>query len=210
VRRLVTPLLPLAGALIFYSCAHFSPAADPDPPIDLHPHPEIPPDEPWRAPLDASGPVSATAPATATASVSGPASVPAFVACRSPTDTLPPLPAVKPQLRAGPPVTNRIPPEIIMRPIRARFHCFRKCYEQGLAQNPRLGGRISVHFVIDRDGWVRTAKLSGTELADPRVSQCIVNEFVGLRYPSPEADRISVVYPLVFMPDEGDAGTDAR
>jgi hypothetical protein len=97
-----------------------------------------------------------------------------------------------------------------MRPIRARFHCFRKCYAQGLAENPRLGGRITVHFVVDRDGWVRTAKLNGSELADTRVSQCIVNEFVGLRYPSPEGDRISVVYPLVFAPDEGDAGTDAR
>src|SRR5206468_2121858 len=147
------------------------------------------PDQPWReTPPDASTSNGAARDASPPA--------PPFVACRSVTDVIPPLTAAKPQLRAGPPVTNYIPPEVIMRPIRARFHCFRKCYEQGLAENPRLGGRITVHFVVDRDGWVRTTKLNGTELADARVSECIVREFVGLRYPSPEGDRISVVYPL--------------
>src|SRR5260221_2515704 len=171
-------------------------AVEPDPPIHLHPHPEIPPDEPWREPpRDAS--IATTSPDAAAA--------PPFVACRSATDVVPPLPAAKPQLRAGPPVTNYIPPEVIMRPIRARFHCFRKCYEQGLAENPRLGGRISVHFVVDRDGWVRTTKLNGSELADSRVSEGIVREFVGLRYPSPDGDRISVGFPMGFRPQGADA-----
>jgi hypothetical protein len=199
-------VIAVVGGVALENCAGSAttapPPSEPDPPIHLHPHPEIPADEPWREPSrDASAP---------TASAYDAATGPPFVACRSATDVVPPLPAVKPQLRAGPPVTNYIPPEIIMRPIRSRFKCFRKCYEQGLAANPRLGGRISVHFVVDRDGWVRTAKLNGSELADARVSECIVREFVGLRYPSPEGDRISVVYPLVFAPDEGDAGADAR
>jgi hypothetical protein len=185
------------------------PATEPDPPIHLVFHPEIPPDEPWRDPVrDASAPVRDSA--SVSVSVADAAPAPPFVACRSATDVVPPLPAAKPQLRAGPPVTNYIPPEVIMRPIRARFQCFRKCYEQGLAENPRLAGRVTVHFVVDRDGWVRTSKLNGSDLPDPRVSSCIVREFVGLRYPSPEGDRISVVYPLVFAPDDGDAGADAR
>jgi hypothetical protein len=201
----VTAVIVAVGGAPWESCAGSGGSApgaiEPDPPIHLHPHPEIPPDEPWREALR-----DASTPAASLDAAAGPA----FVACRSITDAVPPLPAAKPQLRAGPPVTNYIPPEIIMKPIRARFGCLRRCYEQGLAENPRLAGRITVHFVVDRDGWVRTSKINGSELADRRVSECIAHEFVGLRYPSPENDRISVVYPLVFAPDEGDAGADAR
>jgi len=100
---------------------------------------------------------------------------------------------------SGPPITNHIPPELVMAPIRKRAACLRRCYEQGMQRDPKLAGRITIQFVIDRDGWVRKAKVRERTLDDLAVANCVERAFLGLRYPAPDA-AISVVYPLQFEP----------
>jgi hypothetical protein len=154
-----------------------------DPPPHFHPHPDVPPDE-LGDDTDAG---LATAP--------------------EPPPTCPekktPPPPVKAKLRiaSGPPVTNYIPPEIIMRPVRKRIGCMRQCFEAGLAKQPTLGGRIAFQFVVEGDGWVRNVKVRESELGAPDVEECMRTELVGLEYPAPAGgQRITVVYPMVFAP----------
>jgi hypothetical protein len=149
-----------------------------DPPVHWHPHPEIPPDELGDAP-DA-GPVDAS-----------------VTSC--PPKQTPPAPPPKLRIASGPPVTNYIPPEVIMRPIRQRIGCLRQCYESGLARQPGIAGRVVFQFVVEDDGWVRKVKVRESELAAPEVEECMRSELVGLGYEAPTGGgRITVVYPIVF------------
>jgi TonB family protein len=103
---------------------------------------------------------------------------------------------------SGPPITNYIPPEVIMRPIRARNLCIRACYEAGLRGNPSLSGKVIVDFVVEEDGNVRAAHVAeGTDLPDKDVAACVARVFVGLLYPSPPEGRsVRVHYPIAFSP----------
>ncbi|MEZ4223093.1 MAG: AgmX/PglI C-terminal domain-containing protein [Polyangiaceae bacterium] len=111
----------------------------------------------------------------------------------------PPLSQAPPRIRSGPPVTNYIPPEIVMRPIRERAACLRRCYQAGLLHDPNLKGRVAVRFVIDADGWVRRARVTDNQLASDAVVECVRQVFLGLHYEEPD-DAITVVYPVVFAP----------
>ena len=110
-------------------------------------------------------------------------------------------------------VNGRLPPEVIQRVVRAAFDVPRACYEEGLRRKPTLGGKVTVHFVIGRDGLVSEASLASLspELADvapspsgppalddAKVSACVVDSFRTLVFPKPEGGIVTVVYPLIF------------
>src|SRR5262249_23012084 len=125
-----------------------------------------------------------------------------IAAAECPMSEPPPAPSAKPRrIASGPPVTNYIPPEVIMRPIRKRAACFRGCYQAGLSRNAKLSGRIAIRFVVDLDGWVRRAPVVEDELGDRDVTECVRRAFVGLQYPEPEGGEVTVVYPLQFNPE---------
>lgn len=149
-----------------------------DPPVHLHPHPDIAPDELGDAPP--------AAPVTEDAGACPPR--------ETPPGSAPPV-----HIASGPPVTNYIPPQVIMRPVRERAACLRSCYDAGLARRPTLEGRIVLKFVVDSDGWVRVVRVLESELDDRDVEACIRGELVGLHYPPPTGGAsISVVYPIEF------------
>lgn len=95
-------------------------------------------------------------------------------------------------------VTGRLPPEAIQRIVRANFGRFRACYNDGLQRNPGLTGRVSVRFVIGRDGAVSTASDGGSDLPDAAVRACVVRAFYGLSFPQPEGGIVTVTYPIHF------------
>lgn len=106
-----------------------------------------------------------------------------------------------PRIRMGATsVSGRLPPEVIQRIVRMNFGRFRACYEEGLRRDPDLAGRVSVRFVIARDGLVSNASSGGT-LGDAAVERCITRSFYSLTFPKPEGGIITVSYPLVFTPD---------
>jgi hypothetical protein len=71
-------------------------------------------------------------------------------------------------------VSGRLPPEAVRRTVRASFGRLRACYEAGLLRNPDLEGRVSVKFVIGRDGEVALASpWADTTLPDLAVAQCV-------------------------------------
>ncbi|HET9954611.1 MAG TPA: AgmX/PglI C-terminal domain-containing protein [Polyangiaceae bacterium] len=97
-------------------------------------------------------------------------------------------------------VSGRLPPEVIQRIVRQNFGRFRMCYEQGLGRNPNLEGRVSVRFVIGRDGAVSNVSNGGSDLPDSGVVSCVVSAFYGLSFPQPEGGIVTVVYPIMLAP----------
>ncbi len=96
-------------------------------------------------------------------------------------------------------VSGRLPPEVIQRIVRQNFGRFRLCYENGLRNNPNLQGRVTVRFVIGRDGSVSNVG-GGGDLPDGGVVSCVTRAFYGLSFPQPEGGIVTVSYPIVFTP----------
>jgi hypothetical protein len=96
-------------------------------------------------------------------------------------------------------VSGRLPPEVIQRIVRQNFGRFRLCYENGLRNNPNLQGRVTVNFVIGRDGRVSNVG-GGGDIPDGGVISCVTRAFYGLSFPQPEGGIVTVGYPIVFTP----------
>jgi hypothetical protein len=113
--------------------------------------------------------------------------------------------AKPPQVRMGATqVSGRLPPEVIQRIVRQNFGRFRLCYENGLRANPNLQGRVSVRFVIGRDGTISNVQNGGSDLPDSGVVSCVTRAFYGITFPQPEGGIVTVTYPILFTP--GDVG----
>ena len=97
-------------------------------------------------------------------------------------------------------VNGRLPTEVVQRVVRQNFGRFRLCYVGGLGANPGLQGRVTVKFVIDRDGTVTSTADGGSDLPDQGVVKCVVRAFGAVTFPPPEAGIVTVVYPLFFTP----------
>lgn len=97
-------------------------------------------------------------------------------------------------------VSGRLPPEVIQRIVRQNYGRFRLCYENGLRNNPNLEGRVTVRFVIGRDGSVSNVSNGGSDLPDSGVVSCVIRAYYGLSFPQPEGGIVTVVYPIMFSP----------
>jgi len=104
--------------------------------------------------------------------------------------------------RYGEPTTNgRLAPEVIQRVVRLNDGRYRFCYQSALRADPGLAGRVTVKFVIDRQGAVAFAADGGSDIPDEGVRQCVVRSFQALSFPQPENGTVTVVYPIVFSPE---------
>ncbi len=101
------------------------------------------------------------------------------------------------------PPHGRLPPEVIQKVVRANFGALRACYEDGLFNNPKLEGRVGINFVIGLDGSVTQVQLGGSDLPDPAVVRCILQNFGELRFPPPVGGIVTVGYPIMFSPGGG-------
>ena len=103
--------------------------------------------------------------------------------------------------RYGTPTTNgHLPAEVIQRIVRQNDGRYRFCYQQGLKTNPELTGRVTVKFVIGRDGSVMLSADGGSDIPDSSVRQCVVSSFTQLTFPQPDSGIVTVFYPIVFSP----------
>ena len=91
---------------------------------------------------------------------------------------------------------------MIQKIVRTHYSEFRICFEHGLARNARLGGRISVRFIIETDGSVKSASEDpGDDFPDPQVSACLLDRFRSFVFPQPERGIVTVVCPVILSPD---------
>ena len=109
-------------------------------------------------------------------------------------------PGVAPQVRAGEAIVNgSLPMEIVQRIVRQNFGRFRLCYEQGLARNPELSGRVLLQFSIGSKGSVLSASEAGG-FDDSVVAACMATALVGLSFPEPQSGTVTVTYPVDLAP----------
>ncbi len=96
-------------------------------------------------------------------------------------------------------VAGRLPPEVIQRIVRQNFGRFRLCYEAGLKVDPKLAGRVTVDFIIRKDGSTADVKAK-SDLTDKGSVECIRATFEKLSFPQPEGGIVKVGYPIIFNP----------
>lgn len=82
-------------------------------------------------------------------------------------------------------------------PIRTNAAAFRKCYEDQLASEPQLSGKLTLKFTISgRDGRVIAVSPVGL----PEVATCAVGVLWQIRFPAPtDGNDVQVSYPFVFQ-----------
>jgi hypothetical protein len=97
-------------------------------------------------------------------------------------------------------VNGRLTPETIRGVVEGRVGFMRACYADALKTNPNLMGRVSVRFVIGRDGTTTNFGNGGSDLPDPKMVSCCVRSLVGMRFPQPEGGIVTVVHPFMFTP----------
>jgi hypothetical protein len=97
-------------------------------------------------------------------------------------------------------VSGRLPPIVIQSIVRKNFGQLRVCYEKALATNAELTGRVSVRFVIERDGKVSHVTDGGSDIPAPAVTDCVLRAFETLEFPPPNNGIVTVVYPVMFAP----------
>jgi TonB family protein len=87
--------------------------------------------------------------------------------------------------------------------VRSHVREIRGCYEQGLATDPKLAGRVVVRFTIDPRGTVSEAAVASSDLPPQAqlVQACIVAAVKNWRFPvPPQSTKAEVLYPFVLAP----------
>ncbi len=99
-------------------------------------------------------------------------------------------------------VLGRLEPVEIQKVVRSNFDRMRACYEKGLAEDAKLEGKVSMRFVIDREGKVPVAGIGELTLPQCDVARCVRDVFKTLQFPKPEGGIVTVTYPIMFSPGE--------
>ena len=94
------------------------------------------------------------------------------------------------------PLVGFCPKGAINGPMRARVSEFRGCYERALKEQPRLEGRVDVHFSVGKDG--RAMNVSTKGLKD--VGACIAKVVQSIEFPWRQGCH-DIKWPFIFNLD---------
>jgi TonB family protein len=92
----------------------------------------------------------------------------------------------------GPPQNDR---EGVHRVVRAHTGAVKYCYEKELISKPDIAGKVTTHFVIDKNGVVTEATITDSTLGDAAVEECLLRQIRSWHFP---ARATSVTYPFRF------------
>ena len=112
------------------------------------------------------------------------------------------VPSIRPGVAQ---VRGSLSAEVIRRVVRSHMNEVKFCYEQQLAANPDLAGRVTVQFVISPSGTVQSSALGASTLGNPTAEQCIVRSVRRWAFPAPEGGGIVVVtFPFMLSASMGE------
>lgn len=100
-------------------------------------------------------------------------------------------------------VVGSLPKDMIRRIVKAHINEVRYCYNQGLAADPELAGRVAVQFVVGPAGGVPiSSEVESTTLEDDgEVSECIANAVGRWMFPRPTTEEaVLITYPFLLEP----------
>lgn len=94
--------------------------------------------------------------------------------------------------------------DIIRRIVRAHINEVRHCYNQGLATDPDLSGRVAVQFTVGSAGKVLESVVASSTLdeEDDAVAECTAKTVKRWKFPKFEGDAVVVTYPFVLSPGD--------
>ncbi|MFO0558073.1 MAG: DUF2330 domain-containing protein [Polyangiales bacterium] len=109
-----------------------------------------------------------------------------------------PAMAMVPMARLAPAtVTGPLAPEAVRRVMLRNINQLRFCYEQGLARNPNLVGRVVERFTVANNGTVSASQIAQTTLNDRAVEQCVASATRRWMFPA-TASPVTVEVPINF------------
>jgi TonB family protein len=98
-------------------------------------------------------------------------------------------------------VVGGLDKDLIRRVVRAHINEVRYCYNQGLAKDANLKGRVAVQFTIGGTGKVTSAVVGETDLKDRAVGSCIAQAVKRWSFPKPASGGAAIVtYPFILQP----------
>jgi len=98
-------------------------------------------------------------------------------------------------------VMGSIDKELIRKVIQEHAAQIRYCYEQQLALNPRLQGKVSIKWIIQADGSATNPQVDegATSLDDAKVHDCMMSRITSWQFPKPKGGGIAVItYPWIL------------
>ena len=91
--------------------------------------------------------------------------------------------------------------EIIRRIVRRHLNEVKYCYDQALARQPKLDGRMVAQFTIAGTGQVLASVVQSSTLGAPAVEMCVANAIKRWEIPAPRQGGLAIVsYPFSFSP----------
>jgi outer membrane biosynthesis protein TonB len=105
------------------------------------------------------------------------------------------------RIGGDPIIMGALDKSLIDRVIKRHMNQIKYCYQKQLTKNPNLGGKITVKFVIAKDGSVSKAKTKKSTMGNSSVEGCINRRFHRFKFPEPKGGGIVIVsYPFIFSP----------
>ncbi len=102
-------------------------------------------------------------------------------------------------------VSGPLPKEVVQKTIQGHAAEIQKCYQQRLEQDPKLGGKVVLRWVVQADGSVgQVAVGDGTTLEDHALHECMRARVAGWRFPRPLGGGVVIVtYPWILRAQVG-------
>ncbi|HRO68701.1 MAG TPA: AgmX/PglI C-terminal domain-containing protein [Pseudobdellovibrionaceae bacterium] len=82
--------------------------------------------------------------------------------------------------------------------LRSQRNLFFKCYTQLLQKAPGLSGDAAVAFTIEKNGRVREAEVSTSNLQDPAFKRCLSDAMKRVEFKSFAGDPVNALFPIRF------------
>ncbi|HVJ89520.1 MAG TPA: AgmX/PglI C-terminal domain-containing protein [Labilithrix sp.] len=75
-----------------------------------------------------------------------------------------------------------------------------RCYDNALAQDPTLRGKITVAVRVGPSGQLCSASIASNEMGSQAVGSCVAGYFRGTSFPAPRGGCVDVNIPINFVP----------
>jgi hypothetical protein len=98
-------------------------------------------------------------------------------------------------------VLGSIDRELVKKVIQEHAGQIRYCYEQRLALNPRLQGKVSIKWTITAEGMAVNSVVEhgNTTLEDENVHACMIQRIESWQFPKPKGGGVAIItYPWVL------------
>jgi hypothetical protein len=133
-------------------------------------------------------------------------------------DDVPPPPDEKPEGGTGPRIiyvtaggceakcNGKVPPELEQM-LRVRGSQARRCYNQALASDSSLKGKVTLEVRIGPGGNVCSVNVASNDMGSPGVANCAANIFRNGTYAAPHGGCVVANVPLSFVPQGSQGGS---